>query len=176
MKQENEMDRTGPHSEFSELEIYLQECDFSRLRERDWHRIGPRTLGIILSHRPELYEICRNLITLQPESWSELLQVRPDLAEECDCWEKFPAVELVRILKKQPQLARYVLNWKTMNEPAWSLLLLHHPELAEYCPYWIDFRLAASWIGESVIAAHQEHAEQLQRNVPWAPAITENKQ
>ena len=116
MEQENEMDRTGPHSEFSELEIYLQECDFSRLRERDWHRIGPRTLGIILSHRPELYEICRNLITLQPESWSELLQVRPDLAEECDCWGKFSAVELVRILKKQPQLARYVLNWKTMNE------------------------------------------------------------
>ena len=41
------------------------------------------------------------------------------------------------------------------------------PELAEYCPYWIDFRLAASWIGESVIVAHQEHAEQLQHNVPW---------
>lgn len=167
MLQENEMDPGKPHSEFPALEIYLQECDFSRLRERDWHRIGPQTLGIILSRRPELYEICRNLISLQPESWSELLQVRPDLAEECDCWEKFPAVELVRILKKQPELARYVLNWKTMNEHAWSLLLLSRPELAEYCPYWIDFRLAASWIGESVIAAHQEHAEQLQRNVPW---------
>ena len=82
MLQENEMDPGKPHSEISALEIYLQECDFSRLR----------TLGIILSHRPELYEICRNLITLQPESWSELLQGRPDLAEECDCWEKFPAV------------------------------------------------------------------------------------
>ena len=93
MKQENEMDRTEQHSEFSELETYLRECDFSRLRERDWHRIGPQTLGIILSRRPELYEICRNLISLQPESWSELLQVRPDLAEECDCWEKFPAVD-----------------------------------------------------------------------------------
>lgn len=169
MKQENEMDRTEPHSEFSELETYLQECDFSRLRERDWHRIGPHTLGVILSCRPELYEICCNLISLQQESWSELLQVRPDLAEECDCWGKFSAVELVRILKKQPQLARYVLNWKSMDESAWGLLLLHHPELAEYCPYWIDFRLAASWIGKSVIDAHREHAESLQRAIPWRP-------
>lgn len=41
MPQENEMDPGKPHSEFPALEIYLQECDFSRLRERDWHRIGP---------------------------------------------------------------------------------------------------------------------------------------
>ena len=149
------------------LEEYLRECDFSRLAEADWRGVGPHTLGVILSHRPEVYETCRNGIKLLPESWSELLRVRPDLAEECDCWENFSALELVRILKKQPQLARYVLNWQVLNESAWTLLLLSRPELAEYCPYWIDFHLAASWIGESVIAAHREHAEQLQRNVPW---------
>lgn len=166
MPQENEMAPGEPHSEFPALEIYLQECDFSRLRERDWHRIGPQTLGVILTHRPELYESCRRWISLSRETWAELLRVRPELAEKC-CWGEFSAVELLRILKKQPQLARHVLNWQVLNESAWALLLLSRPELAEYCPYWIDFHLAASWIGESVIAAHQEHAEQLQRNVPW---------
>ncbi len=170
MPQENEMDPGKPHSEFPSLEIYLQECDFSRLRERDWHRIGPQTLGVILTHRPELYESCRRWISLSRETWAELLRVRPELAEKC-CWGEFSAVELLRILKKQPQLARHVLNWQVLNESAWALLLLSRPELAEYCPYWIDFHLAALWIGESVIAAHRENAEELQRNVPWKTSV-----
>ena len=151
-------------------EGYLRQCDFSGLTEQDWHRIGPHTLGVILSHRPELYETCRRWITLQSESWTELLRIRPELAAECDCWGNFSAVELVRILKKQPQLARHVLNWQVLNESAWALLLLSRPELAEYCPYWIDFHLAAPWIGESVISARRENVERLQRNVPWGPA------
>lgn len=159
-----------------ELTENLRRCDFSRLTLQKWRRIGPHTLGVILTHRPELYEACRNSIKLFPESWSELLRVRPELAMECDCWGNFSAVELVRILKKQPQLARYVLNWQVLNESAWALLLLFRPELAEYCPYWIDFHLAVPWIGKSVIAVHSENVKQLQRNVPWAPAITGNKQ
>lgn len=154
------------------LEEYLRRCDFSRLTAREWRRIGPHALGVILSHRPELYETCSRWISLLPESWAELLRVRPELTTECDCWRNFSAVELVRILKKQPQLARYVLNWQVLDESAWALLLLSRPELAEYCPYWIDFHLAAPWIGESMIDAHREHAEQLQRNVPWIPATT----
>lgn len=151
------------------LESYLRECDFSHLTERDWRRIGPRTLGVILSRRPELYETCRRWIELQPESWAELLQIRPELAAECDCWEKFSAVELVGILRKQPQLVRHVSNWQVLPESAWGLLLLSRPELAEFCPYWIDFRLVAPWIGTDMIAACRENAERLQRNVPWAP-------
>ena len=155
-----------------ELTENLRRCDFSRLTLQKWRRIGPHTLGVILSHRPELYETCRNWIKLLPESWAELLRVRPELAATCDCWGNFSAVELVRILKKQPQLARYVLNWQVLNESAWELLLLFRPELEVYCPYWIDFQLAAPWIGESMIAAHRKNAEQLQHNVPWNPATT----
>lgn len=155
---------------------YLRKCDFSRLTAREWRRVGPHTLGVILSHRPELYETCRNWIKLFPESWAELLRVRPELAATCDCWGNFSAVELVRILKKQPQLARYVLNWQVLNESAWELLLLFRPELEVYCPYWMDFDLAVPWIGESMIAVHSDNVKKLQRNVPWIPAITENKQ
>lgn len=152
-----------------ELTEYLRRSDFSRLTAREWRRVGPHTLGVILSHRPELYETCRNSIKLLPESWAELLRVRPELATECDCWRNFSAVELVRILKKQPQLARHVLNWRVLNESAWALLLLFRPELEEYCPYWMDFHLAAPWIGESMIAVHSENVKQLQRSVPWIP-------
>ena len=162
----------GAVQQLQSLKEYLRKCDFSRLTAREWRRVGPHTLGVILSHRPELYETCRNWIKLLPESWAELLRVRPELAATCDCWGNFSAVELVRILKKQPQLARYVLNWQVLNESAWELLLLFRPELEVYCPYWIDFQLAAPWIGESMIAAHRKNAEQLQHNVPWNPATT----
>lgn len=162
----------GAAQQLQSREEYLRKCDFSRLTAREWRRIGPHTLGVILTHRPELYETCRNSIKLLPESWAELLQVRPELAAACDCWGNFSAVELVRLLKKQPQLARHVLNWQALNESAWALLLLFRPELEEYCPYWIDFHLAAPWIGESVMAAHSENVKQLQRNVPWIPATT----
>lgn len=162
----------GAVQQLQSLKEYLRKCDFSRLTAREWRRVGPHTLGVILSHRPELYETCRNWIKLLPESWAELLRVRPELAAECDCWGNFSAVELVRILKKQPQLAQHVLHWQELNESAWALLLLFRPELEEYCPYWIDFHLAAPWIGESVMAAHSENVKQLQRNVPWIPATT----
>lgn len=172
MKQEH--DHPGaetPEPEVPERDEYLRGCDFSALTESDWRRIGAQTLGVILTHRPELYESCRRWISLSRETWAELLRVRPELAEKCCCWGEFSAVELLRILKKQPQLARHVLNWQVLNESAWALLLLSRPELAEYCPYWIDFHLAALWIGESVIAAQRENAEELQRNVPWKTSV-----
>lgn len=158
------------------LEEYLRRCDFSRLTAEEWRRVGPHTLGVILARRPELYETCSCWISLLPESWAELLRVRPELAGACDCWGEFTAVELVRLLKKQPQLAQYVKNWQVLNESAWGLLLLLQPDLAEYCPYWIDFHLAAPWIGESIIAAHRENADRLQRSLPWNPAITGSKE
>ena len=69
--------------------------------------------------------------------WVGLLSIKPELANECECWEEFHPWEWYELLKAQPQFADKCTEykgWEKFYPDDWSFLLESQPQLWIYCP------------------------------------------
>ena len=79
--------------------------------------------------------------------WVGLLSIKPELANECECWENFDSWDWSNLLKSQPQFADKCTEyngWNELNEFDswnWCNLLKSQPQFADKCDKWNEFTL-----------------------------------
>ncbi len=85
--------------------------------------------------------------------WLALLIEKPELASECDKWEKFNSWDWSCLLSEQPQFADKYDKWEEFSVSNWKTLLLAQPQFVNNCPDTIydDFSPADWKIFEYII-------------------------